>query len=114
VGFFATRMVTLLCGVGITLLIGFLIRRFGGSVAVSILFACVFLSVASIRNWLLTCRVDWLALLFSFGGLAACVFWEKRWYVAALLFSAALFVKYSLVAAPLACGIWLVTRKDWK
>jgi hypothetical protein len=88
VGFFAPRMVTLLCGVGITLLIGFLIRRFGGSIAVSIVFTCLFLSVASIRNWLLTCRVDWLAPLFSFGGLAACVFWEKRWYIAALLFSA--------------------------
>ena len=114
VGFLAPRMVTLLCGVGITLLIGFLIRRFGGSIAASIVFACLFLSVGSIRNWLLTCRVDWLALLLSFGGLAAGVFWEKRWYIAALLFSAALFVKYSLLAAPFACGIWLVTRKDWK
>jgi hypothetical protein len=114
VGFFAPRMVSLLCGVTITLLIGLLLRRLGGSIPASIIFSCLFLSVASIRNWLLTCRVDWLALLFSFGGLAVCVFWEKRWYVAALLFSAAFFVKYSLLAAPFACGIWFLTRKDWR
>jgi hypothetical protein len=114
ISFFAPRMVSIVCGAVIALLIGLLIRRFGGSAAVSIIFACAFLSVVSIRNWMLTCRVDWLALALSFGGLAACVFLEKRWYVAAALFSAALFVKYSFLAAPLACAWWLVTRRDWK
>jgi len=112
--FFAPRLVSLACGAAITLLIGLLIRRFGGSVSSSIIFACAFLSVVSIRNWLLTSRVDWLALALSFGGLAACVFLQKRWYVAAALFSAALFVKYSLLAAPLACSLWLVSRREWR
>jgi hypothetical protein len=114
ISFFAPRLVSIVCGAMITVLIGLLIRRFGGSVSISIIFACAFLSVVSIRNWLLTSRVDWLALALSFGGLAACVFLEKRWYVAAALFSAALFVKYSLLAAPLACGLWLASRREWR
>lgn len=113
-GFFAPRLVSIICAAFIALLIGFLIRRFGGSVQISILFGCVFLSLDSIRNWLLTSRVDWLALALSFAGLAAFIFWERRWYVAAFLFSAALFVKYTLVAAPVACGCCLILRRDWK
>src|ERR1700751_901900 len=101
IGFFWPGFGLILCAAFIALLIGVLIRRFGGAVAVSIVFACVFLSLDSVRNWMLTSRVDWLALVLSFGGLAVFAWREKRWYVAAFLFSAALFVKYTLVAAPL-------------
>lgn len=114
IGFFAPRMVSLLCGALIVFLIGLLIRHFGGALAISVVFACTFLSLDSIRNWLLTSRVDWLALALSFAGLAVFARREKRWYVAALLFSAALFVKYTLLAAPLACGLYLILRRDWK
>ena len=114
VGFFAPRMVSIVCGAFIALLTGILIRRFGGSVPISVLFGCLFLTLDSIRNWLLTSRVDWLALSLSFAGLAAFVFWERRWYVAAFLFSAALFVKYTLLAAPVACVWCLILRRDWK
>lgn len=114
IGFFAPRMVSLFCGALIAFLIGLLLRHFGGTLAISMVFACSFLSLDSIRNWLLTSRVDWLALALSFAGLAVFALREKRWYVAALLFSAALFVKYTLVAAPLACGLYLILRRDWK
>ena len=114
IGFLAPRVVSILCAALIALLIGVLVRRCGGSWAISILFACVFLSLDSIRNWMLTSRVDWLALALSFGGLAIFVLWEKRWYWAAVLFAAALLVKYTLVAAPLACGLYLIARRDWK
>lgn len=114
IGFFAPRMVSLFCGALIAFLIGLLVRHFGGTLAISMVFACSFLSLDSIRNWLLTSRVDWLALALSFAGLAVFALREKRWYVAALLFSAALFVKYTLVAAPLACGLYLILRRDWK
>jgi hypothetical protein len=114
ISFFAPRMVSIVCGAVIALLVGLLIRRVGGSTAVSIIFACGFLSVVSVRNWMLTSRVDWLALALSFGGLAACVFLQKHWYVAATLFFTALFVKYSLLAAPLACAVWLASRREWK
>ncbi|HSC44452.1 MAG TPA: glycosyltransferase family 39 protein [Candidatus Acidoferrum sp.] len=113
-GFFAPRVVSIVCAALIALLIGVLIRRCGGSWAISIVFACVFLSLDSIRNWMLTSRVDWLALTLSFGGLAVSVLWGKRWYLAAVLFAAALLVKYTLVAAPLACGLYLISRRDWK
>lgn len=112
--FFVPRMVSILSAAVVAMLIGVLIRRFGGSVPIGFIFAGAFLSVGSIRNWMLTSRVDWLALALSFGGLAAFVFWEKRWYVAAILFSAALFTKYTLIAAPLAVGLWLITRQEWK
>jgi hypothetical protein len=113
-GFFAPRMVSILCATLIVFLIGALIRRSGGSMATGVVFAGAFLSLDSIRNWMLTSRVDWLALALSLGGLACFVFWEKRWYAAALLFAAALLVKYTLVAAPLACGLYLMSRRDWK
>ena len=114
ISFFAPRMVSIVCGALIAVLIGLLIRRVGGSLAVSVIFASGFLSVVSVRNWMLTSRVDWLALALSLGGLAACILLQKRWYVAAALFSAALFVKYSLLAAPLACAVWLLSRREWK
>jgi hypothetical protein len=114
VSFFAPRLVSVLCGAAIAFLIGAIIRRLGGSWAIGILLGCVFLSLSSIRNWMLTCRVDWLAVALTLGGLAAFIFWERRWYVAALLFSAALLVKYSVVAAPLACGLVLINRREWK
>jgi len=114
ISFFAPRLVSILSGAVVALLIALLIRRFGGSIPVAAIFACAFLSVGSVRNWLLTSRVDWLALALSFGGLAAFVFWEKRWYAAAFLFSAALCTKYTLLAAPLAVCVWLLLRRDGK
>jgi len=114
VSFFAPRLVSLFCGVLIAVLVGALVRKFAGSLRSAVLFGGALLCVTSIRNWLLTCRVDWLALALSLGGLAIFAFWERRWYVAAFLFAAALFVKYTLVAAPLACGLCLVVRRDWK
>jgi len=114
IGFFAPRMVSILCAALVALLIGVLIERLGGAVAVGVVFACVFLSLDSIRNWMLTSRVDWLALALSFSGLAAFILWQKRWYAAAFLFAGALLVKYTLVAAPLACGLYLIARRDWK
>ena len=114
ISFVAPRLVSVFCGVLIAFLVGALIRKFGGSLSTAVLFGGAFLCVNSIRNWLLTCRVDWLALALSLGGLAVLMFWERRWYVAALLFAAALFVKYTLIAAPLACGLYLAMRRDWR
>jgi hypothetical protein len=114
ISFLAPRLVSVFCGLFITFVLGAMIRRSGGSWSSVVLFAGAFLCVSSIRNWLLTCRVDWLALALSLGGLAVFMFWERRWYVASVLFAAALFVKYTLIAAPLACGLYLVMRRDWK
>lgn len=114
VSFTAPRVFVVLCAVGVAGLLMVLLRHFGNSWSAAIGFGCLFLCVPTIRTWMPILRVDFLGLALTVAGL--CVFFmaPRRWYIAVVFLVAALFVKYSLLAAPASCGLYLVIQRDWK
>ena len=114
VSFTAPRVLIVLCAVAIGGLLSVLLRHFGTSWPVAIGFGCLFLCTPMIRTWMPILRVDLLGLVLSLAGV--CVFFvaPRRWYIATAFLVAALFVKYSLLAAPASCGLYLIVQRDWK
>jgi hypothetical protein len=114
VGFTAPRLLIVLLGVIVAGLLCVLLRHFGSSWPVAIGFGSLFLCAPMVRSWMAYLRVDLMGLALALAGL--CVFFlaPRRWYVAVVFFAAALFVKYSLLAAPATCALYLISKRDWK
>jgi hypothetical protein len=114
VSFTAPRALIVLCAVAVAGLLIALLRHFGSSWPAALGFGCVLLCEPTIRIWMPILRVDFLGLVLSLAGV--CVFFvaPRRWYIATAFLVAALFVKYSLLAAPASCGLYLILQRDWK
>ncbi|MBZ5702990.1 MAG: hypothetical protein LAN84_14240 [Acidobacteriia bacterium] len=114
VGFTAPRLLIVLLAVAVAGLLAALLRHFGSSWPVAIGFASLFLCAPVVREWMAFLRVDLMGLALALAGL--CVFFlaPRHWYLAVVFFAAALFVKYSLLAAPAACALYLIGKRDWK
>ena len=111
--FTSPRLVMLAAGVGIALLLVLLARAWSGSALLAVAFGLYFLANGVTRAWLPLLRVDLPALALSLAGLWLCTRSEGRWWPAsALLFALALFVKYTALAAPAACVLYLLTRRE--
>ena len=116
VSFFAPRVESIFCAVIIVACLVLLLRRVGAAWPISLGFAALFLCNNSARNWVVSCRVDWLGLALALMGLTVffCLRGRTGPLIAVILFVAALFVKVSLLAAPAVCGLYLISRRDWK
>ena len=114
VSFFALRVESIFCGISTVVCILLLLRRTGAAWPVSAGFAALFLCNNSARNWIVSCRVDWIGLALALGGLTIFFCSRKAWLLAVAFFVGALFVKVSLLAAPAACGLYLITGRDWR
>jgi len=114
VSFTAPRVAIVLCGVAVAALLLILLRHFGCGGYTAAGFAALFLCVPVIRDWIVLLRVDLIGLALVLAGL--CVFFlaSDRWFMATAFFVAALFVKYTFLAAPATCALLLVTKKEWK
>ena len=114
VGFTAPRLLIVLLAVVVAGLLVVLLRHFGSSWPVAIGFGSLFLCAPVTREWMAFLRVDMMGLALALAGL--CVFFvaPRRWYVAVVFFVAALFVKYTLLAAPATCALYLIVKQDWK
>jgi PII-like signaling protein len=106
------RWLSVISGLSIELTIGLLVflslpRRLELSPRlVAAAFAGLLPNLLSVMMWTPLARVDMLALLLSFAGLAAFVLSgrQKAWeYLAFVLFISALFTKQTMIAGPLAC-----------
>ncbi|HKO03333.1 MAG TPA: hypothetical protein VJW51_01225, partial [Candidatus Acidoferrales bacterium] len=107
------RMLVAGCGVLIALLLLLLIREWTGSALLATAFGLYFLANGVARTWLPLLRVDLLAIALSMLGLWLCMRSAGRWWMpSAVLFALALFVKYTALAAPAACVVYLLLRRD--
>ena len=75
-------------------------------------FAALFPSMPLVQDWMPLLRVDLPGLALALGGLLTLKRLPQRPWLAALLMTLAVFVKYTLIAAPLAALLWLLTRRD--
>lgn len=75
-------------------------------------FAALFPSMPLVQDWMPLLRVDLPGLALALAGLLALKRMPQRPWHAALLMTLAVFVKYTLIAAPLAALLWLLARRD--
>jgi len=113
-GFAIPRLVVLLSGVVVSILLGLIIRRQGSSWRVGVIFAAFFLSLAVVRGWLVILRPDLIGLALALAGLALFSAEPRRLPLAIPFFLGAILCKASLLAAPGACWLFLLMRKEWK
>lgn len=114
VGFASARLLGLFSGLLVAVLLGLLLRRWTGSARVGLLFGGLYLTFPVVRDWLFHLRPDFIGLAFAVAGLYIFSLVPPRWYLAVPLFVAAVFCKYTLVAAPGACFVYLLSRKEWR
>jgi len=112
--FAPARMLIIVVCVMCALLIGLLIHQFTGSPLLGASFALLFLSHRLVGAWMPILRVDFIALSLVLLGLYCFEQRRERWWLAVVFLALATFTKFSFVAAPGACFVYLLTRKDWK
>jgi hypothetical protein len=107
------RVVVCLAGLIIVALILALLRRAGGSWKLSTAFGLLYLTMPVVHDWVYLLRVDLPGIVLTLAGLGVCWAYPRFWYLAAPLFVAAIFCKYTLIAAPAACCLFFALRKQW-
>ena len=113
--FTLARMVMLGCGVLIAVLLVLLVREWTGSGILAAAFGLYFVANGVTRVWLPLLRVDMLAIALSLAGFWLCMRSSGRWWMASgALFALALFVKYTALAAPAACVLYLLWRREFR
>jgi hypothetical protein len=95
------------------LVISLLVRHWTGSVKVGVAFGSLFLIMPAVLQWMAMFRVDLIGLAFALTGLFFFVT-SKRWFTSVPFFVAAFFCKFTFAAAPTACVIYFLSRKDWR
>lgn len=111
--FLYPRVVICIAALIITALIVVLLRRAGISLKMSLSFGLLYLTLPVVQDWVYLLRVDLVGIVLTLAGLGVCWAIPRRWYLAAPLFVAAIFSKYSLIAAPTACAAVFAFRKEW-
>jgi hypothetical protein len=114
VSFTSARLLVFLSAVAISALLAVAIAKLTGSNWLALLFGPLYISLPWARHWIYTLRVDLIAVALTLAGLTIFIVRPRRWMWAALLFTLGLFTKPTVVAAPAACLIWLLMRKQWK
>jgi hypothetical protein len=111
VSFTAPRILAVVSGIWCAALIALLVRHWGGAPHVSLGFGLLYLSRPLMTTWLPQFRVDLIGLAFSLTGLYLFAR-SRRWYLAVPFFVTALFCKFTLLAAPLACFLYALFRRE--
>ena len=109
--FTSPRILTSLLGIWCAVLIALLVRHWGGAAHVSLGFGLLYLSRPLVTTWLPQFRADWIGLAFTLTGLYLFAR-SRRWYLAVPFFVAALFCKITFLAAPLACFLYMLFRRE--
>lgn len=108
--FWPGRLIALLATAGVAACLLVVVWAKTGRWAPGVVAAGLFLALYPVRFWTALARVDQLALLLSVAGWGTFVYGRRLWWIGALLMVAALFVKQSMVAAPLSALVaaWLM------
>lgn len=112
--FAPARMVMVIAAMLGALFVGLILHHETRSALVAWTFGSMYVSFLLIQHWMPVLRVDLLGITIVLAGLYVFVRKPRLWWLAVALFVAALFTKYSLIAAPLACFAYLVSQKEWK
>jgi len=133
VSFLWPRLLVVASVFGIAFLIAFLVRNeargmataaAGGALGapsneafwwtwlVAAAFAALFPTMPLVQDWMPLLRVDLPGLALALAGLLALKRMPQWPWQAAILMTLAIFVKYTLIAAPLAAMLWLLSRRD--
>jgi hypothetical protein len=112
VGFTAPRLFTVASGVWCAVLIALLVCHWTGSHAVGWAFGLLFLTRPTLQDWLFIMRVDLMGLAFSLTGLYLFTK-SRRWHLSVPFFMAGFFCKFTLLAAPFACLVYALSKRDW-
>jgi len=111
------RAVSIFAAIASSLLLGSFARKLFNTRMAGFLAAGLFLGHPYVGLWSGLVRVDSLALAFSLAGLwIACFRWRSSYWlaIALLCLLASVFTRQTyLLAAPLACAVWLL-HNDWK
>jgi hypothetical protein len=116
VNFTAPRLLVLASGILAALFLVLLLGRWTGSRRVAVAFGLLFLALPLVRGWIFVLRVDLFALALTLAGLYVfCLSRRPVW--PALLFLAAIYAKITMLAAPVACWLYLLRagerRRAW-
>lgn len=113
VNFTAPRLLVVGSACAVALCVILLLKRWTNSWMIALGFGLSFLAVPLVRDWIYILRVDFFGQALAVIGLY--VFATRRSLIwPALLFLAGLFTKASLVAAPVACVLYLAIAGEWK
>jgi hypothetical protein len=127
VGYYLLAGVVKLCGVSFTMprmaivasaiccavFIALLLRRWTGSALVGVMFGALYLTMPVVLRWLFILRVDLIGVALSLAGLNFFTT-SKRWLLSVPFFIVAFFCKFTFVAAPVACFIYMFSTKEWQ
>ena len=111
---FGPRLLVMLGGAIAVFTIAGLTRRLGSRWAIGFIMGAFFLSTPLARQWFPLLRVDYWAILFSLLGLFIFLTFPRAWFIALILFALAVLTKITAIAAPLACVMELVLRREFK
>ena len=109
----ARMVIVIATGLGAAF-IGLILHHVTRSALVAWTFGSMYVSFLLIQHWMPVLRVDLLGITIALAGLYVFIAKPRLWWLAVVLFVAALFTKYSLLAAPAACFTYLITQRDWK
>jgi hypothetical protein len=111
VSFTEPRVLVVISGMWCAAMIALLAHHWGGGRVVSLGCGLFYLSRPVVERCLPLFRVDLVGLALSLTGLYFFVK-SKRWYLSVPFFLSALFCRFLLVSAPLACFLYAVYRKE--
>ena len=114
VNLFFPRLTVIIAALLCSAFVGLLVRRYTSSVLLAIAFGCLFITSRLVFFWMPFLRVDLLGLALALIGLYVFSREGRGWRWSILFFVAALFVKYSLLAAPTACCFYLLLQRRYK
>jgi hypothetical protein len=114
ISFTPGRVLILLCALALSAVIATLLRRWTGSLQIAVAFGLILLAVPAFRFWTYLLRADLIGIALSISGLALFAFKPRYNHWSVFFFTAALFCKYSLLAAPLAVLLHLLLLRQVK
>lgn len=114
VAFAPLRLLTIVSGVAVAGLVALLLHHLTASWKLALSFGFFFLTISLVQDWLSLARVDMPGVALSLAGLYLYSRFPNRWYVSIPFFLAAIFCKYTLIAAPGACFLNLLFQKRIK
>ena len=112
VSFTAGRVLILFCALAVSAVIATMLRRWIGSLRIALAFGLILLTLPAFRFWTYLLRADLFGIAISLSGLALFALKPRYKYWSVLFFAAALFCKYSLLAAPLAVFLHLLVTRQ--
>lgn len=114
ISFTSGRVLVLLCALGLSTATAGMLRRWAGSLRIGVAFGLILLTMPAFRFWTYLLRADLIGVAMSVSGLALFALKPRYKHWSVIFFTAALFCKYSLLAAPVAVFLHLLLTRQFK